>query len=266
MAEQSGRRARRVTFWVLFTLVLAGFAASLSLGLRHGFAPLNVFHRGVVAEGSAMENTIKPGYRLVLTPPAGLRRGDVVIERVSSAHGASGDIVTRVIGLPGDHVSCCNAKGQVVVNGRALRETYLYPGNVPSTVKFNVTLPAGKYWLLGDHRSVADDSRARGPVPQGAIVSRVVGYFHGFSFTTFHTPQTFVHAGLAPKDTRYLVSDHWLAAAGGCAAALLLLIIFGSVRGALRRREPDDEEPPEPTGQPDQPDQPGQPDDAVSAQ
>jgi signal peptidase I len=259
VAEQSGRRARRVTFWVLFMLALAGLAAGLGLGLRHGFAALNVFHRGVVAEGKAMENTIKPGYRLVLTSPAGLRRGDIVIERVSSARGSSGDIVTRVIALPGDHVSCCNANGQVVVNGRALHEAYLYPGNVPSTVKFSVTVPAGKYWLMGDHRSVADDSRERGPAPQGAIVSRVAGYFHGIAFTTLHTPRVFVAAGLAPKDTRYLVSGRWLEVAGGCAAALLLLIIFGSVRSGLRRRERDDEEPPEPT------ERPGQPDDAVPA-
>jgi signal peptidase I len=230
-------------------------AASLGLALRHGFAPLNVFHRGVIAEGAAMQNTVKAGDRLVLTSAAGLRRGDIVIERVSAPHGGgSGDLVTRVIGLPGDHVSCCNASGRVVVNGRPLHETYLYPGNVPSTQKFSVSVPAGKYWLMGDHRAVAYDSRGRGPVPQSAVVSRVVGYFHGLSFTTFHTPQAFVATGLAPKDTRYRVSDHWLEAAAGCTAALLVLMVFGLVRSALRRREPDDEEPPAPTVHPGQPD------------
>jgi signal peptidase I len=254
VAEGSARRAGRITFWVLLALVVAGLAGSLSLALRHGFAPFDLVHRGVVAEGSAMDNTVKPGERLVLTSPAGLRRGDIVIERVNTPHRPAGDIVTRVIGLPGDHVSCCDSSGRLVVNGRALRETYLYPGNVPSTVKFSVTVPPGRYWVMGDHRSVADDSRYRGPAPRTAILDRVVGYFSGLSFTTFHTPQAYVTAGLAPRDTRYLVSDRWLYTAAGCLAALLALAVFGSVRATLRRGQDDDEEPPAPTDRPGQPD------------
>ncbi len=54
------------------------------------------------------------------------------------------DYIKRVIGLPGDHVACCNDRGQVTVNGVPLSEkSYLYPGNPPSMTKFNITVPAG---------------------------------------------------------------------------------------------------------------------------
>jgi signal peptidase I len=64
-------------------------------------------------------------------------------------------VVRRVIAVPGDRVSCCDAHGRVLVDGKALDETYLYPGDAPSKSRFSVTLADGQYWLLGDHRSIA---------------------------------------------------------------------------------------------------------------
>jgi signal peptidase I len=95
------------------------------------------------------------------------------------------DYVKRVIGVPGDHVVCCNASGLITVNGVALHEqSYLYPGNRPGSAPagipghFNVTVPAGYLWVLGDHRGISDDSRGHeadpgdGMIPEHQVIGR----------------------------------------------------------------------------------------------
>ncbi|MDO8731586.1 MAG: signal peptidase I [Actinomycetota bacterium] len=90
------------------------------------------------------------------------------------------DFVKRVIGLPGDRVQCCDVQGRVLVNSHALNEPYIYPGDPASTIAFNVIVPEGKLWVLGDHRSQSADSRAHlgdpggGMVPESKVVGRVM--------------------------------------------------------------------------------------------
>jgi signal peptidase I len=94
--------------------------------------------------------------------------------------GHPGDIlIKRVIGLPGDRVACCDAQGRVTVNGVPLNEqSYLYPGDVPSESRFDIVVPPGRLWVMGDHRFISDDSRGHlgdpggGTVPESAVIGR----------------------------------------------------------------------------------------------
>lgn len=95
------------------------------------------------------------------------------------------DYVKRVIGVPGDHVMCCNPQGLITVNGVPLHEqSYLYPGNRPASApagipgRFDVTVPAGYLWVLGDHRGISVDSRGHeadpgdGMIPADKVIGR----------------------------------------------------------------------------------------------
>jgi signal peptidase I len=88
------------------------------------------------------------------------------------------DLIKRVVGVGGDHVKCCDAQGRVTVNGVPLNEgDYLYPGNAPSDKPFDITVPQGRLWVMGDHRGNSADSRAHMNTPYGGTVSEesVVG-------------------------------------------------------------------------------------------
>jgi signal peptidase I len=80
------------------------------------------------------------------------------------------DLVKRVIGVGGDRVACCDGEGRVTINRTPLNESYLYDGDAPSDVPFDVTVPAGSLWVMGDHRGFSEDSRAHIDDEQGGMV------------------------------------------------------------------------------------------------
>src|ERR1700704_1322385 len=90
-------------------------------------------------------------------------------------------LIKRVIGLPGDHVTCCNALGQMSVNGVPLKEPYtqLPAGSqAVSGITFDVTVPKDSLWVMGDNRYNSADSRyhvndpGKGFVPTSNVVGR----------------------------------------------------------------------------------------------
>ena len=109
------------------------------------------------------------------------------------------DLIKRVIGIGGDHVVCCDAQRRITVNDVALDEQdYLYPGDVPSEDAFDVTVPPGSLWLLGDHRSRSADARRHqdderaGMVPAEEVIGRAfVLVWPLRRATVFGTPETF---------------------------------------------------------------------------
>jgi signal peptidase I len=105
------------------------------------------------------------------------------------------DFIKRVIGVGGDHVVCCDAQGRISVNGKALDETYVYQdgagvGDAPSRDAFDVVVPNGRLWVMGDHRSESGDSRelygrtsnvTRSTIPVDAVVGKAFILFWPFS-------------------------------------------------------------------------------------
>src|SRR5580698_3136495 len=205
---------------------------------------------------ASMENTLDIGDRVLINKLVydfrGIHRGDIIVfdgrgswdpstpssSNIFSRFGSdlegivgishdSSIYIKRVIGLPGDHVVCCNANGQITVNGVPLTEqSYLYPGNQPSAQPFKVTVAPGRLWVMGDHRAVSYDSRGHigdpggGPIPESAVLGRAFVIIWPPSRWGFlNIPATFEQPQLNASN----------AAAGGSTAALVAAMDNGTL-------------------------------------
>ncbi|MEU6537569.1 signal peptidase I [Streptomyces sp. NPDC047000] len=123
----------------------------------------------------SMEPGLRIGDRVLVNKLAygfGARpqRGDVIVFDGTGYFGHA-DYVKRVVGVGGDHVVCCDKEGRIAVNGRPVDETaFLYPGDVPSAVDFDVVVPDGTLFVLGDHRGDSADSRDHLGSPGGGMI------------------------------------------------------------------------------------------------
>jgi signal peptidase I len=103
-----------------------------------------------------------------------IERGDIVVFRYP--YDPSKSYIKRVIGMAGDRIRI--NFGQVYVNGEALDESYVPPEYTDSRSSPEAVVPANSYFVLGDHRSMSDDSRNFGPVNQSFIYGKAVfGYW-----------------------------------------------------------------------------------------
>ena len=100
-------------------------------------------------------------------------------------------LVKRVVGVAGDHIVCCTKGGNLTINDVEVTEPYIYGGNKPSEMKFDVTVPEGKIWVMGDHRGASADSRYhqedinKGFVPLSRVTGRVVAVIWPFKNITY---------------------------------------------------------------------------------
>lgn len=223
------RATGRIVFWVS-----TGVAAACLVG---PLIAAGVTTRIYTDTSASMLPAVQAGDRLPVSLGAGIYRGDIVVLRIPS-EGLGGDdlFVKRLIGLPGDHVACCDAAGQVTVNGKALDETYLYPGDQPSTITFSVPLGPGEIWVMGDHRRISKDSREWGPIPRADITGAALIILRGGSTSSVSTPRTFVSDGLAPGGGRTPAYVWLVAISGAGLVALIVLLILGVTRTIMRRR------------------------------
>ena len=169
--------------------IILGIALAASILVRL------VVAQPVYVPGDAMSPTLGAGDRVLLARGpfalAGPSRGDIVAfsdpggwQEIQTAPGSglatflavlglapmrTGDVVMRVVAVGGDRIKCCDAQGRLVINGEALDESYLPEGTVTDQVAFDVVVPADSYFVLGDDRASARDSRYHLSDNSGAI-------------------------------------------------------------------------------------------------
>jgi signal peptidase I len=228
-SEKPPDKRRSRSFWrelPVLIIVALGLALLIKTFLLQAF---------YIPSGS-MENTLVPNDRVLVNKLAyrlgDVQRGDVIVfagtdswkeevqitepsnpvtgvlrkagELFGFAPIGEKDFIKRVIGLPGDKVRCCDTRGRVTVNGKPLQETgYLYPNDKPSDDGFSVTVPAGRLWVMGDHRSGSSDSRwhqfdqAKGTIPIDHVIGRAFVVVWPLDRTAvLSRPPAFTEAGL----------------------------------------------------------------------
>ncbi|CAM5228800.1 Signal peptidase I OS=Streptomyces tendae OX=1932 GN=lepB PE=3 SV=1 [Streptomyces tendae] len=163
--------AGRITDWVPAGRITVALLAFLLLLLLVSTFVLQPFQ---IPSGS-MERGLRIGDRVLVNKLAYRfdgrpRRGDIVVFDGAGSFG-HGDYIKRVVGVGRDHVVCCDEEGRVRVNGQPVDESaFLYPGDRPSTVPFDVVVPDGTLFVLGDHRADSSDSRDHLGSPGGGMV------------------------------------------------------------------------------------------------
>ena len=286
--RRQGKRRPSMSWWVELPILLV-FALVLALLIK------SFVVQAFFIPSSSMENTLEIGDKVLVNKLVydfrSIHRGDVVVfngdgswdpvpaqpaplvsrlwDSVSGLFGTAPgvhDYIKRVIGVPGDHVACCNRQGQVTVNGVPLSEkSYLYPGDAPSEQRFSIIVPAGRLWVMGDHRSVSWDSRGHmsdpgdGTIPENHVVGRAFVIVAPISrWRILPIPATFQQPKLTASGTAALAANPALGglqvlrtsgasvlgalalpgapAAAGVVAALPLTLLQRRLRRRLRGR------------------------------
>ncbi|MEP7091391.1 MAG: signal peptidase I [Nocardioidaceae bacterium] len=219
------RRRRTLPLWgetvVLVVLALVVSAVVKTFFVQMFFVPSGSMRplfvdddRILVQKVSYWAGDVQRGDVVVFNDPGGRWLGSegtpplTPIQKALSDVGlypTGGHLVKRVIGIGGDHVVCCDSQGRVSVNGVPLSEkSYIMKGAEPSVRRFNVTVPKGRLWVMGDNRGNSEDSRfhedlpGHGTVPAQDVVGKVWAIVWPFGRAhLLHEPATFENPQLS---------------------------------------------------------------------
>ncbi|TQJ20889.1 signal peptidase I [Micromonospora sp. A202] len=156
----------------------------------------------------SMENTLKIDDRVLVNKLVydfrSPHRGEVIVFKAPTAWSGNPDgedFIKRVIGVPGDHVVCCDPEERLMINGRSLDEPYIFSmdgiRDKPADQEFDITVPEGRLWVMGDHRSASGDSLehwqqsgqniTEATIPEDDVVGRAFTVFWPVSRATWLT-------------------------------------------------------------------------------
>jgi signal peptidase I len=122
------------------------------------------------------------------------RRGEIIVFKAPDdwQSGAEGeDFIKRIIGTPGDKVVCCDDQNRLTINGVSLDEPYIYKDadgqqDDAADMKFEITVPPNRLWVMGDHRSASGDSLEHysetndvqeATIPEDSVIGRAFTIF-----------------------------------------------------------------------------------------
>ncbi|MEU4469781.1 signal peptidase I [Micromonospora sp. NPDC023888] len=156
----------------------------------------------------SMENTLKIDDRVLVNKLVydfrSPHRGEVIVFKAPiewSGNPDGEDFIKRVIGIPGDHVVCCDPQERLMINGKSLDEPYIFSldgvRDKPADQEFDITVPKGRLWVMGDHRSASGDSLehwqqsgqniTEATIPEDDVVGRAFTVFWPVSRATWLT-------------------------------------------------------------------------------
>jgi signal peptidase I len=228
-ADEQKQKKRRVPAWVelvvlvaiaiLVAVVIKSFLVQMFFVPSTSMTPLFVQNdRILVQKVSYWAGDVQRGDVIVFDDPDGKWLGEAqpqlnVVQKALSAVGlypTGGHLVKRVIGVGGDHVACCDKRGRIRVNGVSLDESdYIREGTKPSDTDFDIVVPQGRLWVMGDNRTNSEDSRyhqnlgGHGTIPVEGVVGKVWAIvWPAGRMTLVHTPETFMDPKLQMSTAR----------------------------------------------------------------
>lgn len=167
--------------------ILKSWTRDLFFSLAFALLIILFVYQPVKVEGSSMEPGLEDQERIFINKLVyrieTIERGDVIVFRYPRDHRKS--FIKRVIGIPGDRVRVI--EGRVYLNGELLPEPYVSQEYFDNRSYEERLVKPDTYYVMGDHRSMSNDSRDFGLVPRGNIYGKAVfGYWPMEKLGTVH--------------------------------------------------------------------------------
>jgi signal peptidase I len=189
--SESSSTRRKGSFWrelpMLLIVAIVVAVVVRAFVLQTFYIPSESMERTLLINDRVLVNKLIYNFR---SP----HRGEIIVFEAPAnrrSTTADEDFIKRVIGIPGDHIVCCDDRQRLIINNHPIDEPYIYSTDdgavdLASEQPFDVVVPKGRFWMMGDHRSHSSDSRERyiregditaATIPEDAIVGRAFVIF-----------------------------------------------------------------------------------------